>query len=493
MPTFRLPPSLVRLSGLCLLLLVAYALRIANIDTYSYWQDEAAQIDAAMAPTIPEVIQTVSRRGIGGVPLDHVLTWVVVRLAGDAEIVLRYLPLMWSLITVALAFRLGDTLQPGVGKWSALAMAFSPLAVAYAREARFYSLGLMLATAVITAAALAARGRIRISTTAWLLCFGLATATAYAHIYSALLWGAGLAITLFGSSRSQRVQVTAWFTSTLACAGLAFLPWLVGALNTTPHTLGGSSLGERQINAILRGLELPPLIPLQRADWLASLYPPIAGLLALVGVLYGLKTHTHRWAVAGLTGACLFGVLGVIVANLAAHYFFAPRQFLFLTTIRAILIGFGLAGIEKIVSWLPKRRLAHLILRYGLAGMFILSAAHVSHLDLYAPSNSVAGPAVEFVLNNYNRDSQDIWLTGIVRFAVDFYVRRSGAPPIRWRTDATAETLKAARPHSLAVVELRATDTTTRLFEDAGFSRVWPPPGLFNRHDLVIYRKEASR
>ena len=83
---FKPARSVAHLAVLCLLILAAYALRIANINTYSYWQDEAAQIEAASRANIIEIARTVSARGAGAVPLDHILTSVALRIAGDAAI-----------------------------------------------------------------------------------------------------------------------------------------------------------------------------------------------------------------------------------------------------------------------------------------------------------------------------------------------------------------------------------------------------------------------
>ena len=491
---FKPARSVAHLAVLCLLILAAYALRIANINTYSYWQDEAAQIEAASRANIIEIARTVSARGAGAVPLDHILTSVALRIAGDAEMVIRCLPLIWSTLTVALLYRLGDTLQPGAGKWAALAMCLSPLAVAYAREARFYSLGLMLATAVITWGALAAKGHIRLSFKTWLICAALAVLTIYTHVYSALLWGAGLAIVFLAGDSSRRAQVALWFVSALALAVLAFLPWLVWAMKM-PAGFGSGALDtftERSVHSVLRGLELPSWLPVRRADWLAGLHPFVTTATVLAGILIGLLSKVHRRLTLGLALAYLFGVSGVVLANLVGHYYFAPKQFLFLLPIRSLFIGFALWWIGRYAALLTRFRPAVMLCRVGLAGLLIVSATRVSQLDLYAPSASVAGPAVAYVLQNYDRQRHDIWLVGIVTFAVNFYVQRSGAPPIPWRSDITAESLKAAPPGSLAVVELRPTIKVTPTLESAGFLRVWPSAGQFQRYDLVIYRKEIS-
>lgn len=68
--------TLVLLSAL---LLGAYLLRIADLNAYGFWQDEAAQVDTARAASPWQVIQTVSCRGLGAVPLDHLLTWTMLR------------------------------------------------------------------------------------------------------------------------------------------------------------------------------------------------------------------------------------------------------------------------------------------------------------------------------------------------------------------------------------------------------------------------------
>jgi hypothetical protein len=480
-----------------LLLLGAFTLRIAGIRDTSLWQDEAAQIDAARAADIVGVLRTVSQRGVGAVPLDHILTWVALRVVGEEEFALRYIPLMWSVITVALLYLTGETLQHGTGKWVALVGCLSPLAIAYAREARFYSLALMFATAVVTVSVLAARGRLKPSAKNWLLLSALTIGTIYSHVYSTLLWVAGIVIIIFTMRGEAGLKTLAWYIMGLGSATLMFAFWFFPSFNMSPHALGTTAFGVSQLNPLLKGLEVPPPYPVQPNDLVSAAYPYLICLLFVVTLMLSARDRMLTWIVVGLTTLLAATAIAVCAINLLTHYFFAPRQFLFLMPERALILGIGLWLIERRV-WVIERRTTHIVKIAGMLGiaLFVASAVEVTRLNAYAANTSVAEPAVKYILQHYDRSKQDLWMSGIGVFALDYYVNKQHEMPLPWKAfNAQAlpkDRFTSSPTGSLVVLQRSLDPPLQKVLGELNYALVWPAPGQYRQYDIVIYAKAGG-
>ena len=125
---------------------LAVVLRLRGLSNWSFWLDEAMQVDYV-------------RRGFGpmwsalvldGVhpPLDYVACWLWYRISPD-EGWLRLLPVLWSAGTVvALLVRCGGGSAPSRSLAAAGAFATFPLAVVLGQEVRPYAAALLNALAV---------------------------------------------------------------------------------------------------------------------------------------------------------------------------------------------------------------------------------------------------------------------------------------------------------------------------------------------------------
>jgi mannosyltransferase len=122
------------------ILLAAFALRVYRLDAQSIWWDEGHSIEMASAP----LAQIPTLPGMDVHPPGYFAMlhqWMAV--AGRSEFALRYLSVVFSLLTVALAMRFARSLP---GRSSAAATlagslaALAPLYVAYAQEVRMYAM-----------------------------------------------------------------------------------------------------------------------------------------------------------------------------------------------------------------------------------------------------------------------------------------------------------------------------------------------------------------
>ena len=120
-----------------LVLLLAFGLRVAGLDRQSLWYDEGV---SAYLTTLPIAEMTRWTAEDIQPPLYYYLLAGWAGAFGHSEAALRWLSVLFSLLTVALAYRAGRRLHsPGAGLLAALFCAVSPLYVWYAQEARNYA------------------------------------------------------------------------------------------------------------------------------------------------------------------------------------------------------------------------------------------------------------------------------------------------------------------------------------------------------------------
>ena len=230
---------------LFLVLLVAFALRVHQLAAASIWWDEGHSIEMASAPLA--AIATLPGMDVHP-PGYFMALHVWMALVGHHEFGLRYLSVVFSLLTVALLIRFGQAVScggggrsPGLtqtwqGGWLAGALAaVLPLYVAYAQEVRMYAM-----VACVAALAGYAQWRIlfRRSGRVWWVVYSLTTAAAlYIHYFALfviafqgcawLVWSLSA-----GDGRVRMRRLVACFSACLAVL-LLFAPQLPLALRQT--------------------------------------------------------------------------------------------------------------------------------------------------------------------------------------------------------------------------------------------------------------------
>ena len=137
-----------------LILWLAFSLRLYHLDFQSIWWDEGHSIFVASQP-IPQ-IPTLPAMDVHP-PAYFILLHLWMTSTGQSEFALRYLSVIFSLLTVALLWRftaaLSQCLAPSPPRLLAspvlasLLATFSPMYVAYAQEVRSYAMITFLALA----------------------------------------------------------------------------------------------------------------------------------------------------------------------------------------------------------------------------------------------------------------------------------------------------------------------------------------------------------
>ncbi len=340
-------------------LLIAFALRVYHLETQSIWWDEGHSIQMASAPL--RQIPTLPGMDVhppGYFALLH--QWMA--LLGDSEFALRYLSVIFSLLTVALLMRFGRVLADGsdgrpmlmvgVGALAAL----SPLYVAYAQEVRMYAMVTFFALASIYF-----QWRIIGWMVGWLdgwtvgwsfLGYVTATATSlYTHYFTVFLLVfqniAWLAWALLSKGRAggRRGRIAVWLGGQVAIL-ILFLPQLRLALRQTVAyanpNLNPPGLAEF-VSRVWLAYILGPSVDPALAGWVGWVVAVIIGMVILVrGV------RAWRGAQTGLLIRLAF-LAGWFLVPLAAYFVvlqrrpsFEPRYMILVTP--ALMLLADLAG-----------------------------------------------------------------------------------------------------------------------------------------------------
>lgn len=386
-----------------LILLLAFGLRLWNLDTQSIWHDEAWSIRAIRDPintpddNTPFVYYVLMR------PL-----WMA---AGESAFALRYGSVLIGLMVVAMTIRLGwRWYGAGVGLAAGALAAIMPLLWAYSQEVRAYILMPLLALVLLEGAGKLVRAEKR--SRAWLSWIGVAIVeliALYTHNLAVpLLAWLNVTVMVIWLLRREWRQLAIW-VGVQALIGLLYIPWL---LTQTPS---GTPLNTPPaLNlALLRDIWYSYFLPvlLQLRDTGDVLLLDVLGA-ALVVILAAIIVATIKGATRGGSGAegqwgemigtryivslpptrnwllishVLLVPLFTTLLLMAAHIDFHPRYYIASVPGTMILL---VVGIEKIGAAFEMRSAKVFVVGYWL--LVVGAVAWVSANSLQAIANSRA-------------------------------------------------------------------------------------------------------
>ena len=358
-------------------LLLAFALRVHHLDFQSIWWDEGHSIEMASAP----LSHIATLPGMDVHPPGYFWAlhgWMAI--AGQSEFALRYLSVIFSLLTVALLMQVGGRMARQMGRQRHIILtlvgilaAIYPLGVAYAQEVRMYAMVALFAllsgyTQWRIVFQQQDQGRLpghrRLNV--WWMGYVLATtASLYTHYFMVfllafqnLVWlgwvlkGREPATTLDvrqGQLNQRQQRTVVWIGGQLAVL-ILFLPQLALALGQTTAYANPN-------------LRPPGLAEFIYRSWLAysvgtTVFPGLAWLAAAVAAATGLAILARLWTALRASDRCHPGTLALLVGWFCvplALYFavlqrrpsFEPRYVMLVTPALLLLWGVGLgAGLE---------------------------------------------------------------------------------------------------------------------------------------------------
>ena len=332
----------VQRTALLAILVLAFLLRLWQIDKESLWLDEAYSVhlgSLALPPLWQRITLTDQHP-----PLYYVLLSAWMRF-GASEYHVRLLSAFFSCLTVALTARLAYRWFRQPAAWlAALLLALSPYSIRYAQEARMYSLLTMCVVICLLGLSYwLVQEAGPISTRSGLLLYvaGMAGAL-WSHNMAILVWATICLWGLLGGWRRLLPrQQPFWLAQ--GAVFLLWLPWL-------PFFVQQSLAVDRRFwipaptwDAVSNGLGM-----------LALAYQPSASLwLITVGALYlaalvsGLRALNSRQALFWLVTALLALPLALQLLISMRRPLFGERTLLWLTPLLLILVAGGIAAWQK--------------------------------------------------------------------------------------------------------------------------------------------------
>ncbi|MDM8521591.1 glycosyltransferase family 39 protein [Anaerolineales bacterium HSG6] len=367
-----------------LIIWLAFALRLHQIETQSIWWDEGHSIFVANHALAK--IATIPAMDVHP-PLYFAMLHGWMSLVGNSEFALRYLSLIFSLLTVALLWTFAKHISSSnpVANLTAFLAAISPMYIAYAQEVRSYAMLTCLAVAscylhwrLLNHQTLKVLKTFRVFKTPLFWSYVLVTtACLYTHYFTIflllfqnlvwLMWVMGdlgnrvkqrrFALPLTPSQRegglvspslgrtergrnSTNSKITLWLTTQISMVVL-FLPQLRIATrqvtdyanpNLLPPSLSHFLLHSWQAYTV--GQRLDPMT----AQWGSQ----VLGLIFAIAT--GMFLLRHHWAALYCLG-WLFIPLSTYFLVLQSRPSYEPRYLMLITPTIFLIFGNGLGGI----------------------------------------------------------------------------------------------------------------------------------------------------
>ncbi|HIP96303.1 MAG TPA: hypothetical protein EYH32_03710, partial [Anaerolineae bacterium] len=379
-------------AALVIILLVAFALRVIQLDSRPLWWDEGNSVYFAhqsLSSLVNETRATndtdplVYRLALGG--------WRI--LAGSSPFAVRFFSALLGVVAVALTWVMGCWLAGRrTALLAALFVALSPMQVYYSREAKGYAFAMVCALLAVYAwgqglGYFSARSPSRSESLCWWAVYVLSTAAAVgAHYYLGLLvlwqgfWVMGSAgFSLIHGSPARRkafVRLGQWILAT-GLVALLLAPWAWAVFGTTVRGVMGLSRG-------YDGDVLSLWAYLSQVGGEFGAGPDGEGVPALIASC-GLAGLAVVGALAGGKRAFLFTWVAVPLAAAylvqAIYPFFFPRFLLYLGPACYLLVSGGIEALGRRLSVVVAVALVVVVIGLGVPGLARVYARPVDETE----------------------------------------------------------------------------------------------------------------
>lgn len=385
---------------------VAFALRAGGLDFQSLWRDETDALFFATRP-LPRLLATFAIPGRNG-PLYFLLLGRWIALAGKTEFALRFPSVLAGTVALPLAWAVARRLGcPRAGAWALPLLAFSPLLVWYAQDAKMYATVL---AAVLLGTWLFLKALEERRPLLW-AAYGLVVgASLYIHLLTLLavpVHAAWFAL----EARARGAPRAVWIgAAVLLAAALPVLAWGV------PLVLSGYESGHAfyPLGAMARALLFAFVGGVGGMPGPWALVPSL--FLALAGAALGLGDRATRGATLRLLLWLVLPVLLLFLISLRVPLF-TERYLIWTAPAWSLLMGMGLERVAAAARSTASRGLALAC----LAAVLALDLAPLwtqSHVPLKSDFRSAAayvaarwepGDLVLFQMPHARRTFQYYW------------------------------------------------------------------------------------
>ncbi|WP_374687986.1 glycosyltransferase family 39 protein [Promineifilum sp.] len=348
----RFAPLLILLA----LVLLGYALRVYNLDAFSFWTDEGLTPARSGYPVAQILRNEIVIQGVvtkdTHPPLYYLIIHVTRQLFGLSDFAFRYPSVLFGVLLIPLLYQLGRRMGgQTLGLLVALLAAVNPLQVYYSQEARMYTLLALLVTAMsyVLWRALGEEAEepdAKMRLARWLLLYGLLAGLAFYTHYTAAFLIAAQA--LFWGWLLWRRGMRRLILGALVVAALAAIPLLP---YTVPRLLGGAEANYSYVSPlvmlqdVVRFFNLGLTVDFEQG-FVRLLNGLALGLLALGA--WGARPWRKRlfliaWLLAVVLGLMLGSLLFKPMYQGVRHIMAGSPAFLLLVA----------SGIWVVWTWLP--------------------------------------------------------------------------------------------------------------------------------------------
>jgi len=387
---------------LALILALGFFARLYDINRESFWADEGWTMILAKGPTLADVVRTMVEDQHPPLYFVQIHAWM--DLFGNSETMTRLLSTFWSLVGIALAYRLAaDAFGPGAGLIAALLLALWDNDIMLARDVRHYS---EMSTLAIASALFYLRYLRKPSRTNGIGWWGASVALMYTHYLGALLL-AVQAIHALLAVRPLRRTLDAFIR--LALVGLAWLPWAAvfivqSQVRYTRPILYQSTLPNT-----------PETFAIVRGDLFGSNFALTIGLviLGLIAIRYrdGLPVLRLRPMRAAVFLGMWVALPAALIITLNPRFpILTTRNFLLITPAILILIARGFMNLDRTAR------------TFLLSVLVILCLFTVDAYLLKPPWRTVASDILQYRDNAAEPILMDVWTDS---FALRYHIGRA--------------------------------------------------------------------
>jgi len=363
---------------LAVLMVLAVALRAANLTRQSLWADEGNSVRVAERSL--GLVIAAARADIHP-PGYYLLLWGWVKLFGQGEVAVRSLSVVLGVVLVGLVYLLGSRWLGGRCGWlAAFCAAVSPFQVAYSQEVRMYILAALLgATATYALVRWMEWGEQR-QRAIWSVVYVLSAAAGlWTHYgFPVVVAALNIALLVWWFERRHSLgwrQPVAWWLAMHMAVLVLYLPWLPVAWAKT-WGYAGISASHSVSFIITQGLKLlsvgETVVDDDVTRWLVV---GIVGL-AVFGAWGGFaarRSVTSRPLMPYTLALVLLALMPIVLMvalTIAGRPAYRPKFFLGGSPAFCVLVGGGIAALEKTSG--GRRSMSNqfwLLLGLGLVGV----------------------------------------------------------------------------------------------------------------------------
>jgi len=335
--------------------------RAIPLDAQSFWMDEAYAVFFIDRPFL-DALRTIIQPHHNG-PLYYLLLFFWYRLAGPSDFAVRYLSLFFSVLGVALLYRLmAKRLNPSIAVTGAGLFSVLPFAIWYGQEAKMYALHMAISLASWMAlwAAFERGGLWR-----WSAYALLASALAYSHFFGVFtLIAQGCAALVWGWRRRRALL---GYLSTIGLMALIYAPAIMFLIRVWDSYVPRDPWRRyypwtEMAQDLLAQFALqlsPPLVP-----WPFQVGIAIGILVGLIGLLRRHPRAGLPFAIALLIPPTVFWLVSRRLPVYSAKYLSATFPF---------FVAFLAAALH-----LLPHRIARGVLGLGLAGLTLWASLRLN-------------------------------------------------------------------------------------------------------------------